>query len=166
MEKKMQRDTEITSTVGVTIIGPEHSSGEGISGKSIRDMGRDRATQSKRHWLRLLRVARETGARLSELLTATWSEFDMSRNVWVIPSLRGNAQPQVLMLSKAAIRSLKAMRLMADPASERVFHSIARVKCPDKVFQEMMHRIGERFLRFNDLRKEALLRNANRNLIP
>lgn len=159
----MQRITELSSIVGAAKIGTKHGSDLGISGTNNPAIWREHAKQSKRHWLRLLRVARETGARLCELLSATWGEFDLTRKIWVIPSLRGNAQPQVLMLSKAAMRSLKIMRLMADPASERVFHSIARVKCPDKVFQEMMDRIGERFLRFNDLRKAALFRIANRN---
>jgi integrase len=139
-------------------------------------VSRDRRLSSKEqrqviHWLRnsslkakhayrlIFRLALETGARLQELVLADWSEVSIDRRLWIIPELHTKCKKtRAVPLSMAAIRAFKALRLLSDPASSRVFHQLGK---PDRVsasFHAIFDKAGLDGFRFHDLRHEAISR--------
>jgi integrase len=55
-----------------------------------------------------LTVLVETGARLSEVLTAKWSDFDLEEETWRIPSLKAG-KPQTIPLAKSTAALLRKL---------------------------------------------------------
>lgn len=80
--------------------------------KALRDSQSDTATKAAFEFMIL------TAARTTEVRNATWSEIDLSKALWTVPSDRMKARRQhVVPLSIRAIEILKAVRpTQADPA--------------------------------------------------
>ncbi len=116
------------------------------------------------HLLRLLRLAAETCARAQELFGAEWREFDLDRRIWRVPSSRSGDRPRVIPLTDAALRALKAMTLVADPASPRVFHAAGSVAQLHRTFPSLMRRMRRTHANFNALRAHAIQTLLRRNL--
>lgn len=117
------------------------------------------AKRSRPHWIRMLRMALHTAARLQEIVLAEWSEFDLKRCFWTIPAEHTKAgKERVVPLGKSIIRSLKVMKLIANPESPRVFHEIKSTRSASSVFSRMTRSMGIVDLRFHDLRHEAISR--------
>jgi integrase len=115
--------------------------------------------QSGPHWTRMFKLALHTGARLQELVLAEWSEFDLDRRYWIIPEHHTKTgKERMVPLSKAAVRALRVMRLIASPASQRVFHEIKSSASASSVFSKITRCMGIVDLRFHDLRHEAISR--------
>lgn len=114
---------------------------------------------SKAHWIRMFRLALQTGARLQELVLAEWSEFDLGRRYWIIPaSHTKSGKERMVPLPKAAVRALRAMKLIQSPTSQRVFHEIKSAASASSVFSKTTRCMGIRDLKFHDLRHEAISR--------
>lgn len=120
---------------------------------------RTKNKKSARHWLRMVRLALNTAARLQELVLAEWSEFDMERRYWIMPASHTKCRKTRLVpLNKAAMRALKVMWLVRSPDSPRVFHMMRSPKCASTIFNKMTDLLGIEDLRFHDLRHEAITR--------
>ncbi|MEQ9692613.1 site-specific integrase [Shimia sp. SDUM112013] len=69
-----------------------------------------------------IRLQLLTGARIGEVLTAQWSDFDLSRGLWVKPSHHTKQKrTEHLPLSKAATTLLQEIKDNADPSHPFVF---------------------------------------------
>ncbi len=114
---------------------------------------------AKHHWRLLFKLALETAARQQELVFAKWSEFDLSRKVWIIPAKHTKTrQTRVVPLSQAAMRVLIILRNMAKPVDERVFEVFSSPAVVSAVFRKMVRSCGISDFRFHDLRHEAISR--------
>ena len=114
---------------------------------------------SSRHWSRMFRMALNTAARLQELRLAEWSEFNLERRFWVIPAQHTKTKVErVVPLNNAAIRALRAMKLIRSPKSERVFHAINSSYAVSNVFGVIVKKMGIVDLVWHDLRHEAISR--------
>lgn len=114
---------------------------------------------SSRHYLRLFRLALSTAARMQELVLANWSEFNMDKRFWTIPAKHSKTKKKrVVPLSRQAIRCLKAMRLIMNKNSPRVFHAISDPHTASVKFYKLIRRLGIVGLRFHDFRHESISR--------
>lgn len=115
--------------------------------------------KSKRHFLRLFRLSLETAARLQELTLATWDEFNFEGKFWTIPSHHSKTKTtRVVPLTKRAMRTIKALKLIASPEDPRVFHTLKNAKGVSAVFGVMLKKSGIVGLRLHDLRHESVSR--------
>lgn len=114
---------------------------------------------SRRFWIRLLRLALNTGARLQELAFAEWKEFDLDQRTWIIPAGHTKCgKSRLVPLNKAAMRALRALALIRSESSPKVFHGLKNSKSISNVFSKMTIHMGLKDLRFHDLRHEAISR--------
>jgi integrase len=73
------------------------------------------------HMANVFRLLLLTGARRSEVLSATWDQFDFSRNVWIKPAHATKTKIEhEIPLGDAALTLLRAMR-KAEPDAEFLF---------------------------------------------
>lgn len=115
--------------------------------------------RSRQHWIRMFRLALHTAARLQELVLAEWSEFDLERRYWIIPAGHTKCRKERLVpLNKAALRALRAMKLIKSKDSPRVFHLIRNSISASNVFSKITIDMGIADLRWHDLRHEAISR--------
>jgi integrase len=79
-----------------------------------------------RHWRLLARLAIEAAATPRELALATWDQFDQDFRLWRIPAVRQGRRicEKPVVMTRAGSRILKALRLISDAASPRVFHCL------------------------------------------
>lgn len=69
-----------------------------------------------------IRLQLLTGARIGEVLTARWQDFDLDRGVWIKPSHHTKQKrTEHLPLSKAAVALLSGIKAMEGSSSEIVF---------------------------------------------
>lgn len=79
------------------------------------------STHSNQRAANAVRLLVLTGSRRSEVLSATWEQFDLSRGVWTKPSHQTKQnKTEHVPLNDAALQLLTAMRL-ADPAGSYLF---------------------------------------------
>lgn len=111
------------------------------------------------HYRLLVRLALETGARLQELVLAEWREINAQQTVWTIPAAHTKCKKtRVVPLSKVAIRIVKLLKLIADPTSKRLFHTISNAEVASAMFRRMTRKAGVIDFHFHDLRHEAISR--------
>lgn len=123
-----------------------------------RFMGNRQKTRRK-HWIRIFRLALNTAARMQELHLAEWSEFNLDGRFWTIPAAHTKKKKtRVVPLNKAALRALRAMWLIRDPQSPRVFHELGNTHSLSNCFYHLTLKMGLADLRFHDLRHEAISR--------
>ena len=116
---------------------------------------------SKSHWVLLVRLALDTGARLQELVLSEWPEFRTTDRgmVWDIPGIHvKTGASRSVPLSKAAQRHVRALRLLSIHTDKRVFHLLGGPTSVSAGFHKYVVSAGLEDLRFHDLRHEATTR--------
>lgn len=127
--------------------------------KTITLRLRTKRKRSARHWLRMVRLALSTAARLQELVLAEWSEFDLERRYWIIPAEHTKCgKTRLVPLDRQALRALRVMMLVKSPDSPRVFHMMGSPKSSSNIFSKTITELGIKDFRFHDLRHEAISR--------
>lgn len=125
----------------------------------IRRFMSNRQKTRRRHWIRIFRLALNTAARMQELHLAEWSEFNLDGRFWTIPAAHTKKKrTRVVPLNRAAMRALRAMWLIRDPQSPRVFHVLGNTHSLSNCFYHLTLNMGLEDLRFHDLRHEAISR--------
>lgn len=120
---------------------------------------REMRQPSRHHWKLLIRFALETGARLGEMVKANWREISACGTFWTIPAKHTKANRQrVVPLTKTARRILRLLRLLADPASPRLFHMLKSAASVSVQFSRWMKKWGIEGLKLHDLRHEGVSR--------
>ncbi|OXC75674.1 site-specific integrase [Caballeronia sordidicola] len=116
-------------------------------------------TDARPHYLALVRLALETGARQQELVFAEWSEFDMEKGIWVIPAAhaKGN-RSRFVPLTRRARRLLKVLAAFHSSASARVLWRLSQPHTVSTMFARFAKEAGLHNFRFHDLRHEAISR--------
>lgn len=106
----------------------------------------------------LYRFCLETGARLQEMVLATWGEFNYS-GIWHMPAPHTKKKwARIVPLSPRARRILCALRAMKNPASPRVFHWFPNPSTFGVHFSKLVRKAGIIGLRLHDCRHEAISR--------
>lgn len=122
------------------------------------------------HWDLLFDLALETGARQSEMILATTSEFSMSERVWIIPIHHAKARyPRQVPLSKKATRAAQRLLellelhnkalLSSDPQAlpeTRLFWVFATPSSVCTNFKKITTKLDIKDLHFHDLRHTAI----------
>ncbi|WP_174999392.1 MULTISPECIES: site-specific integrase [Rugamonas] len=110
-------------------------------------------------WPLLVGLALETGARLQELILATWSEVDLAERLWTLPKEHTKCK-----YSRAIPLSAKAMSIVAQLMAQqmlgdqRIFHTMLNPKAVSQNFRLRVKHAGLVDYRFHDLRHEAISR--------
>ena len=79
--------------------------------------------------------------------------------MWTIPAAHTKGKKtRIVPLSKIAIRIVKLLKLLADPANTRLFHTISDAEVASAMFHRMTKKAGVVNFRFHDLRHEAISR--------
>ncbi|MFL6643638.1 MAG: site-specific integrase [Paraburkholderia fungorum] len=116
-------------------------------------------TEAKSHYLAIVRLALETGARQQELLLATWSEFDMEKGLWVIPAEHTKGRrTRFVPLSRRARRLLRALSTRRSTSTNRVLWGLRQPHTVSTMFARFAKEAGLKDFRFHDLRHEAISR--------
>lgn len=120
---------------------------------------RQLSTDAKPHYVALVRLALETGARLQELVFAEWGEFDMERRLWTIPAQHTKSKcKRFVPLSRKALLQLKVLNARRSPNSNRVLWLLRQPSTVSTMFARFVKEAGITNLRFHDLRHEAISR--------
>lgn len=119
-------------------------------------LGRLRRLRTRPYWRLLVLFALETGARLQELLNATWSNVTWEQKHWFIPA--GKTGERYVPLSLRAIELLRELEVMRHPESDRVFHELGAPDSVSALFRRYAKEAGLEDFRFHDLRHEAISR--------
>lgn len=127
---------------------------------------RKRQGESRYHWRLLVKLAVATGARLQELLKAEWSEFHPEGLGWTIPKehTKSFKERQVL-FTGAARRTLRALKLLADPLDPRLFHTLEHIDTGSvsSGFWTIVKTANIQDFCFHDLRHEAVTQITLKN---
>jgi integrase len=116
-------------------------------------------TFSRYHWRLLVRLALETGARLQEMVLATWREFDLARRLWTIPAEHTKGgKSRAVPLSRRALRVAKCLVALASPSEQRVFYVLGVPNVVSAGFHKFVMEAALPDFRFHDLRHEAISR--------
>jgi len=109
------------------------------------------------HWVALVRLALETGARLQELVLAEWDEFDIKRRYWELPAGHTKCRKsRSIPLSRKAVAILKRLRAYRGAEDPRVFHLLGTPNVVSTGFSALRESAGLHNFRFHDLRHEAI----------
>lgn len=106
----------------------------------------------------IVRIALETGMRLSEILSLDWKNIDLKMKVARLPMTK-NGSSRNVPLSSTAIEVLKAM-----PRSLRGQVFPVTVDTVKQAYRDAVRRAGLEDLRFHDLRHEATSRFFEKGL--
>lgn len=124
-------------------------------------------TPAAPHYAALFDFALETGARLSEIVNAPWSEFDLERQGWFLPAERTKcSRSRQIPLSPRAVEILESLARDPDPLSPRVFHRLPPAQTVSIIFHKVVKRCGVENFRFHDLRHEAVTRLCMSGIHP
>ena len=114
---------------------------------------------SRYHWRLLMRLAFETGARLQELVKATWDDVHLERNLWNLPAANTKTKKaRAIPMSKKAARVFKLLKMLAKPDSSRLFHTLGEPRVVSAGFHKFVLDSQVKDFRFHDLRHEAISR--------
>ena len=114
---------------------------------------------SSPHWVLLVKLAIETGARLQELVLSTWREVNIEGGFWTIPKAHTKSKKErVVPLTTGADAAFKELAKIADPANARVFHTLKSPGSVSCIFHRRTQEAGLIDFRFHDLRHEAISR--------
>jgi integrase len=152
--------------------------------KPVSDDARDRRleageldrllTECSPHLVAIVRLAIETAARLSELLSLKWADVDLGRRVMLVRGVerddglkqktKNKDSFRAIPLSSAAVAVLEELRTLPVSISGRVFWQWARSDSFNKTWVRACTRAGIADLRFHDLRHEATSRLFERGV--
>jgi integrase len=114
---------------------------------------------ARHHWRLLMRLALETGARLQELVKAQWENVHIERNLWSLPAADTKSKKaRAIPMSKKSVRIFKLLKMLADPASPRIFHALGKPGNVSAGFHKFVLDAKVKDFRFHDLRHEAISR--------
>ncbi|MFT4434168.1 site-specific integrase [Caballeronia sp. 15715] len=120
--------------------------------------------KTRDHWVLLVEFARQTGARLQELLLAEWREFTPDGDGWTIPRNHTKSfDERCIPFGDAAKRIFKELKELADPDDPLVFHALGTSASVSSAFVKIVKEAGIKNFRFHDLRHEAVTRLAMMN---
>lgn len=120
---------------------------------------RNMRSPSRVHWLALVRLALETGARLQELLLAEWGEIDLRARMWTLPAAHTKSKKKRrIPLSLKALAILKRLLSLRSAKNDLVFHPLPKKKNASGLFHRYVVSAGIDDFRFHDLRHEAITR--------
>lgn len=101
---------------------PEQKRERFLTPAEIAKLGGALTSHTERTSCNAIRLLLLTGARRGEMLSATWSQFDLEKGVWSKPGASTKqAKTHRVPLSAAALEVLVAMKNAADPACPWVF---------------------------------------------
>ena len=121
----------------------------------------------RRHWLALVDVAIETGARQQELIFAEWRELDIEEQVWIIPAQHTKCKKDRLVpLTPYCKQLFEELASICDPESSRVFHTMKSPASVSALFRKYVNEAGIIDFRFHDLRHEACARMVRAGVLP
>ena len=101
---------------------PEEKRERFLTPAEIAKLGEILAAHPERRSCNAIRLLLLTGARRGEMLSATWSQFDLEKGVWTKPSAATKqAKEHRIPLSAPAMALLSEMRAAADPTCPYVF---------------------------------------------
>lgn len=113
----------------------------------------------RRHWIALLELALETGARQSELVMATWDQFSLERKTWTLPAASTKSKVSRAIPLTIKARSIVAeLQTLAEVKSDRLFHCFRDSQQVSALFSQYAKKADLRNFRFHDLRHEAVSR--------
>lgn len=127
--------------------------------RAIMQRMRRTKSHSRYHWRLLVRLALETGARLQELVKATWENVHLDRNLWTLPAEDTKTKKaRAIPMSKKAARVFKLLKMLANADSPRVFHALGQPHAVSAGFHKIVLDAQAKDFRFHDLRHEAISR--------
>jgi integrase len=127
--------------------------------QKLRDHFATSEHASSEHWLLLLDLVLETGARLQEMVRAEVSEFDVEARVWNMPALHTKKKAKrAVSLTPKAVQTVKRLLLLSHPLEPRIFHTIPNTASASTRFHTAVRKCGIKGLRLHDLRHEAISR--------
>jgi integrase len=109
----------------------------------------------------IVQVALETGMRLGELLSLTWTNIDLQRKTAKLRETK-NGESRVVPLSSVALKALAG--LSRHISNSRVFWRWSRADSFEGAWKRVLRKTGIADLRFHDLRHEAVSRLFERGL--
>jgi integrase len=114
---------------------------------------------SQPHWMLLVRLAIETGARLQELVFAEWNEISPDADFWTIPLPHTKCKKErVMPFTSGAVEIIKQLWKLADPLNPRIFHTLKNPRSVTALFHRWSVSAGLVDFRFHDLRHEGISR--------
>lgn len=114
---------------------------------------------SRHHWMLLVRLAIETGARLQELLYAEWREISPGVDFWTIPASHTKCKTErVMPLTSGGVEIVVQLQAISAPHSQRIFHALGKPDAASQQFHRWAKSAGLIDLRFHDLRHEGISR--------
>lgn len=114
---------------------------------------------SRPHWIALVCLALETGARLQELVLAEWTEFDFQKGIWTLPGAHTKCNTtREIPLSGKALAVLIRLEGCRDADDPRVLHRLGAPNSVSRGFHKLCESAGLLDFRFHDLRHEAVSR--------
>lgn len=103
-----------------------------------------------------IRLLLLTGARKSEVLTSTWSQFDLSRGIWTKPSAHTKTKRiQHAPLNEAAVELLKEMKTRSNEEEQYLFPGRKKGECLKDLkgdWRQLCHVAHLQDARIHDLR--------------
>jgi len=111
-------------------------------------------------WLSLVNLTLATGARLQELLLATWSEFHVSQGkpYWRIPKRHSKTGARTVPLSPEAVEALRTLAALKKTGERRLFWQYSGPDSASAIFRGHREEAGLTDFTFHDLRHEAISR--------
>lgn len=114
---------------------------------------------SQPHWVLLVRLAIETGARLQELVFAEWGEISPDADFWTIPLAHTKCKRErVMPFTSGAVDIIKQLWKLADPLSTRIFHTLKSPRSVSALFHRWSVSAGLVDFRFHDFRHDGISR--------
>ena len=114
---------------------------------------------SAQHWISLVHLALETGARLQEVLGAQYDEVQMDSRIWTIPAARTKSKKErVVPLTKEAIMHFSLLEKDRIPSSNRFLNRLGDPLSVSAGFHKYVIRAGLADFKFHDLRHESISR--------
>lgn len=115
--------------------------------------------ETSAHWLLLLDLALETGARQSEMVMAKWDEFSLENKTWTIPAHATKSdKSRAVPLTIKARSVIEELQRLADVESDRPFHCFPNAQRVSLLFAIHVREAKLVNFRFHDLRHEAISR--------
>lgn len=115
--------------------------------------------ETSAHWLLLLDLALETGARQGEMVMAKWDEFSLENKTWTIPALATKSdKSRAVPLTIKARAVIEELQRLANVESDRPFHCFPNAQRVSMLFAIHVREAKLVNFRFHDLRHEAISR--------
>jgi integrase len=129
---------------------------EGEEAALMKRLSEIRSHGSRPFWILFVELALETGARLQELLAATWADVTWDERDWFIP--KSKTGERHVPLSQRAMDLLRQLHQLRHAESARVFHELGKPDSVSAMFRRYAKQAGLVDFKLHDLRHEAISR--------